>query len=1044
MSAGCSEASTTIDDLVQAYELARATDPHIDVASFFPAASATRTVEIVELLRVDLEYAWRDGIRDRLEQHVSRFGALLNAKELAEVAYEDYRLRRLHGEAVSRASYTERYAVGAADWPELPVGKQTEREMTSAPSSWLESLSLTNPAFIRALDAASREMPQVGQQFDQFELVAELGTGAFGKVFLARQESLAKRFVALKVTSRQSDEPQYLAQLQHTNIVPIYSLHHRGTLQTICMPYLGANTLADLLRTCRRGQSVPLSGQVLVTTIRGRNTHTIEAERGAGSAAENVGRESSTAKTASLRLESLGRMSYLEAVVWLFVRLTDGLAYAHDHGIVHRDLKPANVLLGDDGQPLLLDFHIATSATWPVSTVALAGGTLPYMAPECLRSLLEETVSGDRRSDIYSLGVMLYELLTGELPHPVRIGQIQAAIPQMLNDRRALPRSPRWLNPAVSPALAEIILRCLAEQPSARYANAHELQEDLQRHLENQPLRYASNRSPVERIQKWCRRHPRLSSASSVLSISLLVFVFLAASWLARGNHLAAAHARETLQAFFRQAEQAAAVLDIPDVDEQILNQTVADAQRAVNGYGVARNPAWRQQSLVTRLNDSDQAKLAQQLTSVLYLVAAGQGQQAVRADDASERQKLLESALQNNSLMARIVDQQQIPQAARWQRQRLQSLLNQESFTPAPKAFDLNQASSLEDRYLIAVEWTQRRQWAEAAELLEQLTHERPSDYKLWLGLGICQLENGYYAAADGCFSTAIALRPELYLGYFYRGTCRIKLKQWPTAEKDCSTAMIHRPQAPAPYINRAIARQGQRDVVGAIEDLTQAINLGTTETRVYFLRSKWKDSLGDKAGAAADREAGMHRAPRDEVSWVARALARLNDDLDGATSDCEAALRLNPSSQAALQNLAFIYGEKKAQPTEAIAMLNRLAPLTTNPAEVLASRGVYHARLQHRESALRDASAALERSSDALTNYRVACIHALLSVGEPNSAAQAVAALALALQKQPSLGSLAERDSDLKPLYAHEQFHELVAAARQLTNHARPKNTD
>src|SRR5207249_109242 len=114
-------------------------------------------------------------------------------------------------------------------------------------------------------------------------------------------------------------------------------------------------------------------------------------------------------------------LSYVEAVLWIGARLADGLAHAHDRGVIHRDLKPANILLTDDGQPMLLDFNLSDDARLQGSPAAAGmGGTLPYMSPEQLRAFVDRTRSLDARTDLYALGVILYELLTRKHPFPVR------------------------------------------------------------------------------------------------------------------------------------------------------------------------------------------------------------------------------------------------------------------------------------------------------------------------------------------------------------------------------------------------------------------------------------------------------------------------------------------------------------------------------------------------------------------------------------------------------------------------------------------------
>ena len=163
---------------------------------------------------------------------------------------------------------------------------------------------------------------------------------------------MADRLVVLKIAPHLFDESRTLAQLQHTHIVPIYSVHQADAFQAVCMPFLGTTTLADILTDLRRRPALPDSGKYLLDRIKARAR---SADRARGDARRRSSGESGPSD-ARPPLESL---TYVEGILWLAVRLADGLAHAHGRGIVHRDLKPANILLTDDGQPMLLDFNLS-------------------------------------------------------------------------------------------------------------------------------------------------------------------------------------------------------------------------------------------------------------------------------------------------------------------------------------------------------------------------------------------------------------------------------------------------------------------------------------------------------------------------------------------------------------------------------------------------------------------------------------------------------------------------------------------------------------
>jgi serine/threonine protein kinase len=380
--------------------------------------------------------------------------------------------------------------------------------------------------------------------------MAELGKGASGKVYLAQQGDLAGRYVALKISADLFDESQTLAQLQHTNVMPIYSIHRVPPFLAVCMPFLGSATLADLLAEVIGRSQAPTSGRDLVEALFRRRKPVASVEqapwlaetqtslRDADTTIE-VGPNEPAAPCApaypprlTTILKMLQGLDYVQAVLWIASRVTEGLVHAHERGILHLDLKPANILVTDEGQPMLLDFNLARDTKRGGRSTELVGGTLPYMSPEQLRDFQENGQEVDARSDLYSLGVILYELLTCRAAFPVPKGRRQEVVARILEDRRKPPSVRRW-NTNAPVAVESIVRRCLEHDPARRFQSAQELNEDLQRQLHHLPLRWASDPSLWERARKWARRHPRLVSSSTMIIVLETLIILAMGGWTA-------------------------------------------------------------------------------------------------------------------------------------------------------------------------------------------------------------------------------------------------------------------------------------------------------------------------------------------------------------------------------------------------------------------------------------------------------------------------------------------------------------------------------
>src|SRR5207245_1307861 len=359
-------------------------------------------------------------------------------------------------------------------------------------------------------------------QIGEFRLLREIGRGGMGVVYEAYQTSLNRR-IALKVLpfaaafdpkqlKRFDNEARAAAQLHHTNIVPVFAVGHERGVHYYAMQLIDGQSLAALIEELGRNEPSAWRQAVSRDKVPARDSP-VAAEQSSVAeqlAKHNGGSETAAAHHASLTTErSTRRTSFFRTVAQLMQKAAEALEHAHQAGVVHRDIKPANLLLDVRGNLWITDFGLALfQSTTGLTMTGELLGTLRYMSPEQVSAKRGEV---DQRTDIYSLGVTFYELLT---LCPAFDGQDRnELLTQIAFDD---PPAPRRRDRAIPVELETIVLKAIAKEPAERYATAQQMAEDLQRFLDDKPI-LARRPSAADRTRKWMRRHPGPVASASVV-----------------------------------------------------------------------------------------------------------------------------------------------------------------------------------------------------------------------------------------------------------------------------------------------------------------------------------------------------------------------------------------------------------------------------------------------------------------------------------------------------------------------------------------------
>jgi serine/threonine protein kinase len=739
-------------------------------------APTTAPEALVERLAEEMAERWRAGERCRVEDYLTRYPALAADPEaVLELLAEEISLRDEDGQAPGADELV----------PRFPHWSRQVRAL-------LECHRALAPRVGRL------RFPAVGESLGDFRLIAELGRGAHGRVFLAAQPSLADRPVVLKLGPRAGHEHLSLSRLQHTHIVPLHSVHdfpERG-VRGLCQPYFGGAALADLLRAVGAVPPGRRTGLDLLRALRQAQARNPVALPVRGPACR-----------------FLERAAYADAVCWVGACLADALHYAHERGLLHLDLKPSNVLLAADGQPMLLDFHLAREPLAAGARLASGlGGTRGYMPREqeaALSAVSEgRAVPGavDGRADLFALGVLLYEALGGEVPLPAHAPAAEL----------------RCRNPQVTPGLADLLARCLAGEATARYATAADLAADLRRHLNGLPLRGVANRSLAERWRKWRRRRPYALPLIGLLLVGAAVGGLTTARTVRQASaaeaalregeeHLQQGRHDKALDSYrygtalaegvpfncdllqrlddgARRARRTGAVAELHRVCEQLRPLYGAADLPAEQARAAERqcHQLWeRRKEIVGLLGPESDEQLRADLLDLAILWASVRGRLAGPGEADMAHREALAALAEAEALFG--------PSCVLWQERRAHAL----ALGRADEAAEAGrQATELPPRgawehYALGRVYLLAGDLARAAEQLDRALALEP--HALWpnFARGACAFQMGDHEQALAAFSVCVALAPESAACYCNRGRAYAELGHPDRARQDYERAL-------------------------------------------------------------------------------------------------------------------------------------------------------------------------------------------------------------------------------------------------------------
>ena len=896
--------------------------------------------------------------------------------------------------------------------------------------------------------------------------------------------------MVLKTASHSvGEESQVLAQLQHSHIVPILSLHEDPVsgLHLFCMPYLGGANLAQLLAAAgaeatldseATGESLVKALDQVGAPVRPQDPDASAARRdGPGSSIEPGGAVASSiprlpeGRPQASRVRSalgrywirfadwesrdgssipggpggdraqparrfLRRASFVQAAVWIAARLAEGLEHAHCRGLLHRDLKPANILITADGTPMILDFNLAAAADPAPGADDRLGGTLPYMAPEHLEAFLPEfdvpPVPVDRRADVYALGLILFEMAAGRHPFqpPAEGVSTVAMLKRMIGDRRDGPPSARSINPEIPWGLDSVLRKCLEPDPDRRYRAAGDLADDLVRLLEDRPLRFARETSPREYVAKFFRRNPRLSSSSLIAVVASILLVGLGGILGTTRQRWQAAAARVGLERFEEDFARCQLLLNTTiRSDEWSADRNLLEGlelvRETLGRYGIDHDGDRWEQGPM--VDALSEGERVDLAERIAELIALEARAEVIlsRSGAESARASALRHALRRLRLAERVDPRP--PATLFEERAGYAAALGMADRAARDRQIASRiPATTARDYYLHGSAALAEGRHDRAEVLLDRSVNLEPKRFWSWFALGVCHFDQGRFDVAAADFAACTLLEPDSAWAHANRGLAMALDGRIAEAKRAYDRAIALDPDLDVARINRALVSLELDEPHRATNDLAFVLDRPGRHDPV--LLAAWGEALS-RSGRIAEAEGAFARAlddrPNDVSILIARGFVRLNRAPDAARSDLQRALGLDPRSSRAHLGIAHLIREE--DPLGALEHLDAALDATPKLLDAVELRALIRARLGRR-SALGDVDL-LRASPTSNRLYNAACALSILSgiTDDLDLGRDALGLLRRAIDAGADPAMIAD-DPDLDPIRARPEFQALL----------------